>query len=201
MNGLFAWVLREMGYDVTLLASGVMPEPVGDGSEGEHLVLLVKIDGSPYLVDVGFGNGILEPIPMEPGSYTQGYFTYQLTHDGDIWFFRNHGLGGPGFVFTLTPRAMQHFTDTCKLLQTDPTGRFVTKTICFRFTPQGYDMLIGAIFAHITQAGASERVIDNEAEYERVLNEHFGLRFPPEILQPLWEKVWQRHLAWMQENA
>jgi N-hydroxyarylamine O-acetyltransferase len=201
MNGLMAWALTEMGYDVTLLASGVMEQPVGDGSEGEHLVLMVKIDGRPYLVDVGFGNGILEPIPMEPGSYTQGFLNYQLSRDGDVWFFRNHQYGGAGFVFTLTPRTMPHFTDMCQFLQTDPTGRFVVKTICFRFTEHGYDMLIGAVLTSITEAGVSERVIDNQADYEQVLSDKFGLRLPPETLRDLWAKVWQRYQAWVNENV
>jgi N-hydroxyarylamine O-acetyltransferase len=201
MNGLMAWVLTEMGYVVSLLASGVMEQPQGDGSEGEHLVLLVRIDGRSWLVDVGFGNGIFEPIPMEVGSYTQGSLTYALSRSGDVWFFKNHQYGGAGFVFTLTPREMPHFTEMCRFLQTDPTGRFVTKTICFRFTEQGYDMLIGAVLTSVTGADVSERVIESQAEYEQALAEKFGLRFPPEILRPLWEKVWQRHQAWVRENA
>jgi N-hydroxyarylamine O-acetyltransferase len=202
MNGLLAWALTEMGYDVTLLASGVMEQPQGDGSEGEHLVLMVKIDGRPWLVDVGFGNGIFEPIPMEVGSYTQqGFLNYALSRNGDVWFFKNHQYGGAGFVFTLTPREMPHFTEMCQFLQTDPTGRFVTKTLCFRFTERGYDMLIGAVLTKVREAGVSERVIESEADYEQALGETFGLRFPLETLQPLWEKVWQRHLVWAQENA
>jgi N-hydroxyarylamine O-acetyltransferase len=201
MNGLLAWVLIELGYDLTLLASGVMEQPQGDGSEGEHLVLLVNIDERPYLVDVGFGNGLIDPIPMEPGSYTQGFLTYELSCNGDIWFFKNHKYGGPGFVFTLTPRTMPHFTETCRFLQTDPTGRFVTKTICFRFTPEGYDMLIGAVLTIVTASGLRERVLDNVTDYEQVLTMHFGLRLPKAEVAQLWEKVWARHLAWSKETT
>src|SRR5690348_16071792 len=42
LNGLFAWLLRKLGYDVTLLAAEV-PEPPDGGPRHEraHLVLLV----------------------------------------------------------------------------------------------------------------------------------------------------------------
>src|SRR5215475_7794136 len=43
MNGLFARMLREIGFDVTLLASGVSDKFEGDGSIGEHLILMVNI--------------------------------------------------------------------------------------------------------------------------------------------------------------
>ena len=46
LNGLFAGLLRELGYDVTLLAAEV-PEPRDGGPRHDraHLVLLVDLDG------------------------------------------------------------------------------------------------------------------------------------------------------------
>ena len=139
MNGLLAWALREIGFDVTLLASDVRHDMVGDGSAGDHLILLVRLD-RPYLADVGFGNGLIEPIPLEPGAYTQRFLTYQLIHDADDdrWFFQNQRYGGPGFVFTLQPRTLPYFTQRCHELQTLPDSGFVRTTVCHRFTPEGF---------------------------------------------------------------
>lgn len=200
MNGLLAWALRELGFEVTLLASDVRREFVGDGAGGEHLVLLVSLGGRRYLADTGFGNGILEPIPLEPGDYTQGFLTYGLLNEGERWFFRNQPYGGPGFVFTLTPRELPYFAATCQRLQTSPESGFVRTTVCHHFTPDGRLITLrGAVLTSISETGKSEQVVDNFASYEQLLDRDFGLRLPD--LDALWAKVWARHLAWVAENG
>lgn len=198
MNGLLAGVLRELGYDVTLLASDVRAEFVGDGSGGDHLILLVKLD-RPYLVDVGFGNGLLEPIPLEAGTYTQGFLTYHLLRDGDRWYFENHPYGGPGFVFTLEPRTLPYFTRRCHELQTLPESGFVRTTVCMRFTADSLLTLRGAVLRTVTAQGMTEQIVDNSETYQQLLNSAFDLHLPD--VAPLWEKVRARHLAWERENA
>ncbi len=197
MNGLLARALRALGFDVTLLSSAVRTQIEGDGSEGDHLVLLVHLD-RPYLVDVGFGNGLLEPIPLEAGAYTQGFLTYHLLRDGDRWFFQNHPYGGPGFVFTLQPRTLPYFARRCHELQTLPESGFVRTVVCHRFTPESVVTLRGAVLRTITAQGVNDQVVDNGAAYEQLLNRQFDLRLPD--VAPLWEKVWARHLEWVQEN-
>src|SRR5262249_42838960 len=75
MNGLLAWALREIGFPVTMLAGTVGRQAQGTTVEGNHLVLLVELD-QPYLADVGFGNGFLEPLPLQVGTYQQDFLTY-----------------------------------------------------------------------------------------------------------------------------
>src|SRR3954447_13867342 len=48
-NGLLAAVLDEIGFKVTRLAGGVHREVRGDEAVGNHLVLLVDIDGAPWI--------------------------------------------------------------------------------------------------------------------------------------------------------
>ncbi len=86
MNGLFAWALRALGFDVTLLASAVTTEFVGDGSSGEHLILLVKLD-RPYLVDVGFGNGLQLPIPLRSRHLPAGFSDLRAAERGRALVF------------------------------------------------------------------------------------------------------------------
>ncbi|MBI1256967.1 MAG: acetyltransferase [Chloroflexi bacterium] len=200
MNGLFAWALRELGFEVTLLASNVQREFTGDGSQGTHLILRVDLD-RPYLVDVGFGNGILEPLPLAAGQYQQGFFSYHLLRDGERWFFQNYPDGGPGFVFTLQPHALPDFAERCHELQTSPESGFVKSTVCLRRTPAGIVALRGAVLRTTTEPGTTEQIVDNPATYEQVLNSQYDLHLPHDQLAPLWEKVWARHQVWLQENA
>lgn len=198
MNSLLAWALGELGFDVTLLSSDVVSEMSGDGAGGDHLVLMVELD-RPYLVDVGFGNGLLDPIPLEPGTYTQRFLTFHLLNEGDRWYFQNHPYGGSGFVFTLQPRTIEHFTARCHYLQTSPESGFVRTTVCHRFTQDGIVTLRGATLRRITEAGVSDEIVDNPATYEQVLNRLFDLRLSG--VTSLWEKVWARHQIWLRETT
>ena len=59
LNGTFAWLLAQLGFDVTLLAAGVHMG-TGYSNEFDHLALRVDLD-EPWLVDVGFGENFTRP--------------------------------------------------------------------------------------------------------------------------------------------
>ena len=94
MNGLLAWALEEIGFKVTRMAGGVMRVVHGDANVGNHLVLRIDLD-RPYLADVGFGDGMLEPVPIKEHLFRHDFLDYRLEDLGDRWWrFHNHPLGG-----------------------------------------------------------------------------------------------------------
>jgi N-hydroxyarylamine O-acetyltransferase len=199
MNGLFAWALRELGFSVKLLSSAVNREAQGDNAEGNHLVLLVELD-RPYLVDVGFGNGFLHPLPLEPGIHRQGYLDYRLAREGDRWYFSNHAHGGPGYDFTLRSHHLDDFAAKSHQLQTSPESGFVRVVVCHRFTPDGILSLRGAVLRSVTAAGARDEVIEDEAAYRRALAERFDLHLPADETARLWRTVWEKHVEFMAQQ-
>lgn len=67
-NGLFARVLRQIGFDVESLAANVRWMFAAGASPGPltHRVLRVTIDGVPWLADVGFGSCVpTAPLRMD----------------------------------------------------------------------------------------------------------------------------------------
>ncbi len=195
MNGLFAAALKEIGFKVTLLASAVDRAHEGDDSEFSHLILRVDLD-RPYLVDVGFGNGIFDPIPLEPGEYTQGFLTYKLENQGDRWIFHNQPYGGPGFDFTLEPHAFADFQAKATWFQTEPESRFRRIAFCFRFQPDVLYAMVGVMLRTTTADGLDETTIETEADYRRALEDIFGLYLGDDV-SPLWREVWREHLAYI----
>ncbi|MBK8023295.1 MAG: arylamine N-acetyltransferase [Chloroflexi bacterium] len=199
MNGLLAWALREIGFDVTLLASSVGRASAEEPFVGDHLILLVRLDRL-YLADVGFGNGLFEPIPLAEGRHRQGIFEYGLRREsgreGEHWWFENQPHGGPGFDLTLEPRSLADFAAESHRLQTSPDSGFVRSTVCFRFTPEGMVALRGAVLRHLTAAGEQEQIIEDAGAYARALADGFDLHLSDADIDALWEKVWARHLAW-----
>ena len=67
LNGLFAWLLQQLGYGVTLLSAGVYGGDGAPGPDYDHLTLLVRCPGdpTPWLADVGFGEGFREPLRLD----------------------------------------------------------------------------------------------------------------------------------------
>lgn len=195
MNGLLAWALGEVGFEVTLLAGTVGREHLGTLAEGNHLALLVQLD-QPWLADAGFGNGLLKPIPLLEGEYKDTGFTFRLSRSGARWTFHNHRYGGPGFDFTLEPHTLGSFAERCQWLQTSPDSGFVRVAVCHRWHDGHITSLRGAVLQTLTPDGAKEDVIESESDYRHILSHLFALDLGDEIHR-LWSKVWPAHRAWV----
>ncbi|MBC7895740.1 MAG: arylamine N-acetyltransferase [Cytophagaceae bacterium] len=194
MNGVLGAVLQSLGYDVRYLSGTVGRERRGDAAEGNHLVLLVTLD-QPWVVDVGFGDGFLEPIPLVEGTYRQGFLQYGLVRDGERWTVLNHPMGSADrFDFTLEPRFLENFAAQCHELQTSPESGFVQHTVCQRFVTDGLVTLRGAVLREIRASGVTETTLGSAPAWGRAILEHFGLAIPG--VEGLFPGVWERHLAW-----
>ena len=199
MNGVFGRVLETLGFEVRYLSGAVGRATHGWRAQGNHLVLLVRLDRA-WIADVGFGDGFLTPLPLEPGSYSQGFLQYRVVRDGPRWSVHSHEFGGAeGFDFTLTPRRLDQFGTQCRELQTSPESGFVKSTVCERFTPRGLVMLRGAVLREVTAAGVTTNVVEDLAEYRGVLRDRFDLAVPG--IDVLWPRVWARHLEWQAEQT
>jgi N-hydroxyarylamine O-acetyltransferase len=199
MNGLFAWVLQELGFRVTLLASAVNRAAHGAAAERNHLILRVDLE-RPYLVDVGFGNGFRFPLPLQPGRYPVGFQDFELVKEADRWHLLDHGTGGPGYDFALEPRRMSDFAAQCQHLQTDPDSGFVRTTVCYRFTPTGFINLRGVVLRVFSATSTQEQSIEDEAHYASILRDQLGIRLAAGESARLWTQVWQRHQTWLAEQ-
>jgi N-hydroxyarylamine O-acetyltransferase len=194
MNGTLGQVLAAMGFDVRYVSGAVYRATRGEAALGNHLVLIVRLDRL-WIVDVGFGDGFIEPLPLEPGTYRQGFLEYRVSVDGPWWRVDNHEYGGAdGFDFTLDSATLDRFAERCHELQTSPESSFVQTTVCERFVPGGLVMLRGAVLREVTAAGVATRTVEDAQEYVRVLNDRFGLDLP--AMRTLWPTIWARHLEW-----
>ena len=91
------------------------PAQGGIDADLDHLILLVQLD-QPWLVDVGFGNAFLEPLPLVASEAQQGWMNFRLEQEDEKWYFHNHRHGGHGYGFTLLPREFHGFAPRCHTL-------------------------------------------------------------------------------------
>jgi N-hydroxyarylamine O-acetyltransferase len=84
-NSLFAHVLAQAGFSVRFGEARVVMGR-SDLPPRTHLVLKVELDGTTYLVDVGFGGpGLVEPMPLVKGTANQSGWRFRTQpRGGDI---------------------------------------------------------------------------------------------------------------------
>ena len=180
LNGLFAALLRALGFRVTMLSAGVARADGEFGPDFDHMALMVALD-ERWLADVGFGDSFAEPLLLdERGAQTQGARSYRIDAEGPrLILARRDGEGGewePQYRFTLRPRLYADYAEMCRHHQTSPQSHFTRARLCTRATPEGRVTLSGMRLIRTDEAGGRrERVLENEREYEQALRAHFGV--------------------------
>lgn len=180
LNGLFAALLGELGFDVTMLSAGVARAGGGFGPDFDHMALMVALDAR-WLADVGFGDSFREPLLLdERGEQRQGARAYRITADGPhLVLSRRDGEGGawePQYRFTLRPHRYADYAEMCHYHQTSPQSHFTRAPVCTLATPGGRVTLSGMRLITTDEAGGrGERVLAGGREYEDALREHFGV--------------------------
>lgn len=179
LNGLFSRLLVARGYAVTPLSAKVASEPKNGtfGPEFDHLTLQVEDGGERWLVDVGFGDGFLEPLRLdERGVQTRGGHDFRLEPEGErLILLRDAGTGWAAqYSLSLVPRALGDFTGMCHYHQTSPDSFFTQRRLCTRATPNGRVTLKeGALV--LTQGREKQEVPVEESARDKALAEHFGI--------------------------
>lgn len=177
LNGLFAALLSELGFNVQRLSARVANAQGGFGPEFDHMTLLVQLE-ERWLVDVGFGDSFRLPLRLDArGNQAQGGDLYRITGEGDNMVYQRmkDNTWHPQYVFHLQPYALADFIDGCNYAQTSPESSFTQRRVCSRATPQGRITLSDRKLIITTNGSREERELDKEAEVEAVLLKEFGI--------------------------
>lgn len=181
-NGLFAALLRGLGFDVAMLSAEVANAAGEFGPNFDHMTLMVCLE-ERWLVDVGFGDSFREPLLLdELGEQVQGSRAYRIVPDGAHLSLMQRDEGDEWkaqYRFTLQTYTYADYAEMCRYHQTSPQSHFTRSRICSRATDEGRITLSDMRF--ITTSGNSdgrprkERTLTSEAEYADVLREQFGI--------------------------
>ena len=180
LNGLFAALLRALGFEVTQLSAGVGRRDGTFGPDFDHMALLVHTEGEGWLVDVGFGDSFLEPLRLdERGEQVQGDRAYRIDEDGaHLILLQRQGAEGawePQYRFTLAPRELPDYAEMLRYHQTSPQSHFTQKRVCSLATADGR-VTLSDLRLITTRGGVrEERMLPGEAEHAAALRELFGV--------------------------
>jgi N-hydroxyarylamine O-acetyltransferase len=194
LNGVMEWALREIGFEVTRMSAGVMRVQAGDSQLGNHLCLLVSLD-EPYLVDVGFGGSLAEPLPLRASEHADSPYRLRLSEPGSgYWRFSEIAHGDDfSFDFRVAPADEALFARQCRFLQADPTSPFVQNLVVQRRTADTHLSLRGRVLASTHATGVDKRLLNSSDELVATLRESFDLDIPEAAT--LWPSICARHEA------
>jgi N-hydroxyarylamine O-acetyltransferase len=199
LNGLFAALLRALGFSVDLLNARVANAQGEFGPPFDHLALRVALPGGDRLADVGFGDSFREPLRLdERDAQHDEIRAYRVTPGVCIlsascphprrgpqgaeggepeWQMearQDDGAWRAEYRFAPQPRALGDFAAMCDFHQSSPESTFTRRRVCSRATPAGRVTLSNDLLI-VTENGARHERALQEAEVPGVLRELFGV--------------------------
>ena len=196
LNGLFDWLLGQIGFDVTMLAGFVGPDKPPPDSFGDHMFLLVECEDGPQIVDVGFGGGSFGPIPLHATDLAHPPYRLSITPMEGGWYKYSEATKGNNadYWFTLDTVDRAYFAPSNHRLQTDPNASF-RRTLTAQRRLQGKHIVLrGLVLKIFEETGVTEHVLPNSAALVECLDRDFGLDVPE--ISSLWPVFKQRHDEW-----
>ncbi|GAA2745220.1 arylamine N-acetyltransferase [Terrabacter aerolatus] len=181
LNGLFALLLRSLGYAVDLVSARVATADGGLTDDFDHLALIVTGGGLdvPVLADVGFGDAFIEPLVLRDGERRAepGKDVGLVRADGD-WHYRERRPGSEWrtqYVFDPAPHPLSDFEERNVWQQTSPDSHFTRSRVASRLTPTGRVTLSGERLITTTHGRRHESALPDEDAVLAALVEHFGI--------------------------
>jgi N-hydroxyarylamine O-acetyltransferase len=184
LNGAFAVLLRDLGFQVTLLSARVPRADGSGGPEFDHLTLRVDLE-APWLADVGFGDSFVQPLRLEPGTEQKQFGRIYRLSSVEGGFRLESKIGSEKlesewkeeYLFKRRPRQLAEFAPMCRYHQTSPDSPFTRKRVCSRATPEGRITQSDGKLIETRNGVREERVLGDE-EWRASLRDVFGVVLP-----------------------
>jgi N-hydroxyarylamine O-acetyltransferase len=194
LNGLFCWALRQIGFEVMMIAGHVREDRPPQGADSDHMALRVRCDGD-LLVDVGFGGEMNGAVALSPGTAQLPPYRITLTNHADgLWRYAEKAEGNDGgYWFRPAPVTAAVFAPENQRLQSDPTSSFRRNLVVQRRFEDRHVILRGRVKRTIDGAGCRTEQLENAAALVTCLRDDFNLDLPEAA--SLWPSLMARHSA------
>jgi N-hydroxyarylamine O-acetyltransferase len=178
LNGLFASLLGQLGFNVTMLSAGVARPGGGFGPDFDHMTLMVSLE-ERWLVDVGFGDSFRQPLLLDRRDVQQQEErSYLIVENDDHLLLKESDRGGEWkdqFRFTLRPHVLSDYETMCHYHQTSPESTFTQRRVCSVARRDGRTTLSDMRLIETEGGERRERTLKDEREYAAVLEREFGI--------------------------
>lgn len=201
LNALFYQLLKEIGFDVKMISARVYNN-IGDtenltsyNPDYDHMAIIATFKKQEFLLDVGFGEFSLHPLPIKLNTTLQdplGKFTFDKFNEN---YFRvneivvEDGIEKiiPQYLFETQSRELEEFKEMCIFHQTSSESIF-TKGMVIYFLQENKLKEYKKIT--LTDNKFKIRTLDNivekeihfedtktdKTQFEKLLFEHFSIK-------------------------
>lgn len=178
LNGLFGWLLRELGYDVTDVAARYLRGETTIPMR-RHRVLIVKAIDGVWCCDVGIGEVCPRyPLRLKEGlEQVQFDECYRFDKDpflGWVLMDKHHGEWRQFYSFTEEPQLNVDFIAPTFYCEKHPDSPFFPKEMFSLKTAEGRITLDGHIYREFRNGEVTVRELSDNTELMEAYN-RFGL--------------------------
>jgi N-hydroxyarylamine O-acetyltransferase len=180
LNGCFAWLLRKLGFKVSMISARVARKGGGFSPEFDHMTLLVRLRGH-WLADVGFGDLFAQPLQLDKrGPQDDDVGRFLITRKKEMrllsrWDEENNSWT-PQYQFTLRPRKLGDFATRNHYQQISPNSHFTHGRLISQLTPTGRVTLTNEKLVLTTGRKRVERPVKSHEGFDALLAKHFHIR-------------------------
>lgn len=176
LNGLFHWLLQELGFDAKLVSATVL-KPDGTAAKADtHAAILVELD-APYLLDVGFGDSTISPIPLGGERHTDHSGTYKIeAYDETLYNLIREEDGKERILyrFGTEEKQLSNFHEGCVFNQVSEESSFTHDDLVTRATDDGRITLSGLQLTR-SENGEKHKTELSAEEKKKILKSEFGI--------------------------
>ena len=180
LNGLFYELLLSLKFNAKRISARVYDQKKEYSPEFDHFAIIVEIDNSEYLVDVGFGEFVFEPLKLELNVIQNDPSgDYVIDKYCDDYFRVNKVINGqliPEYIFRKTERELFDFKERCLYHQTNPNSHFKKKRLISKPTKNGRITISGNSLKVKENDVIKEKTLKDEAEFNYELSNLFNVR-------------------------
>lgn len=196
-NRLYADALNAIGIANRPLLARVRLGLVEDMTPPRtHVCLLATVEGTPWLLDAGFGGSNVPPLPLDDGTtaQTEDGAWHRLRRIGENgrcrgeWILERAGLPSATdgrcqthedwqaqYTFDLAEVAPDDLEQANHWTSTRPGTRFTTLHVVSIPLPRGFASMVDRELTVHDAAGTQRRVIADAADYARTLRDVFQI--------------------------
>ena len=186
-NGILGMMLDQIGFTTVRLSCTGQNHRSTTARPGSHLALLVLLE-RPYLVDVGFGGSLTQPLPLKGGKWSDGPFEVSLEDLGnDAWRFTERLAGRDpfGFDFRAEPADEAELARMSEWQGNDEHSPFVKRLTVQRRDGDRHLSLRGKSMTEHRSGRVLIRHVETSRELVAILEREFELDLPQFLRLPL----------------
>lgn len=180
LNGLFAWLLRTLGFSVTEYMSRFLRDETTIPMR-RHRVLRVSLNETDYILDVGVGSMVpRKPLPLTTGVVSeQGRERYKFEHEpffGYVLYEWRHEEWSRVYSFTEEEQLNIDYVMPSFYCEKHPDSYFRSMDMVHIFTENGRKTVAGRELRLFSPSGVEIIHPVTEDAYQELLYIHFGIK-------------------------